>query len=227
MASSAFNHTNKRDEMNGKRLFLYLFIAAVMLGGCASSTGVPGIKHISIPSDEDRHPAVIVLPTQGGVHPHVVEFASKLSRRGYVTVVVDFIRTRGGTDNIDAAHDFLSTHPSVLSDRIGVVGFSKGANQAVAFSKFSHKFTERRVQAVVAYYTGPSSGPNDELQPPILFLHGDQDSRVSPGHIRRFCQRQLNMGTVCKVHIYEGVTHAFDQPSSWSCPIVGGNWFSS
>ena len=189
-------------------------IMGLSLAAC-QTTGVQGLVSFNTPSGKDRHPGVIVLPTSFGINSYIIEFGHQLSRQGYVTAVVDFIKAKGGVDNIEAAYDFLSTHPAVLPDRIGLVGFSKGANNAVGFAQYSHNFTKRRVQAIVGYYSGPDAGPNDERHPPILFLHGDQDIRMAPSGIRNFCKLQKELGTHCEFHIYEGVGHSFTHRSDW------------
>ncbi len=195
------------------RKFFAVLAAGLMLASC-QTTGVRGLEYLNIPSGKARNPAVIVLPTKSGVTSYIVEFADQLSRHGYVTAVVDFT-TKGGADNIEAAYDFLKTQPTVLPNKIGVVGFSKGATQGLDFATYSHSFTRRRVQAHVSYYSGPGAGNIDEKHPPILFLHGDQDIRTSPGDIRNFCKAQKDYGSVCEFHIYKGVTHSFTHSSSW------------
>ena len=195
-----------------RKILVVLTIALVL--PAFQNTGVRGLKHLNIPSGKTRNPAVIVLPTRSGVNSYVVKFAKQLSRHGYVTAVVDFT-TKGGADNIEATYDFLITLPTVLPNKIGVVGFSKGATQGLDFATYSHNFTKRRVQAHVSYYSGPGSGNIDEKHPPILFLHGDKDMRTSPGNIRNFCKAQKDYGTPCEFHIYKGVTHSFTHSSKW------------
>ncbi len=198
------------------------FIAAAMLtastlAACTAGTGGSGVPYVFKPSGSGKFPAVIVLHTRGGVQPHVVEFADDLSRRGYVTAVVDYFAT-GGVDNIEKGYDFLAQHEAVASDRIGVVGFSKGGHQAINFAYFSHRFTERRVGAIVAYYIGPDTGINDERHPPILFLHGSDDVHVSSGRLRTFCKVQRKMNTLCEAVVFQDVLHAFDHPTA----VYGG-----
>lgn len=209
MLPTTYNIANRAAVL---RLVAAYWLAVSALTGCASSSGIPGVPYVFTPSGEGRFPAVIILHTKGGVSSHEIEFARKLSRRGYVTAVVDYFAP-GGVDNIEKGYDLLVSHTAVLPDRIGLVGFSKGAKEAIDFSFHSHKFTERRVRAIVAYYISPSIGISYEQHPPILFLHGTLDVHSSPEQVLAFCELQRKLGAMCEAEIFEGVRHAFDHPT--------------
>ena len=192
-------------------IFLGLMLITVSaFTGCAS---VPGVPHVFTPSGKGPFPGVIVLHTKGGVTGHIVDYARSLSQNGYITAVVDFW-AQGGVDNIAKGYDYLSTQPTLSIGRIGLVGFSRGSSEALKFSIYSHRFTERRIGAIVSYYIGPDVGSTFEWHPPILFLHGSLDVHVSPEQIKLFCSNQRKLGTLCEAEIYEGIKHAFDQPRS-------------
>ncbi len=179
------------------------------LAGCATLPGAPGV--VFTPSGKGPFPAVIVLHTRGGLQAAEYDAARHLSTEGYVAVAVDF-HAKGGIDNIDKAYDFLARNPAVAPGRIGVLGFSQGGAVAVEFVSHSHRFTERRLAAIVSYFPGKSpaliTGP--EL-PPILFLHGSLDVYLTPAHLKTFCAGQHRLGAQCEAVIYEGVKHAFDR----------------
>jgi carboxymethylenebutenolidase len=192
---------------------LVVLLAMPALFGCASGPGGPEVPYLFTPSGKGPFPAVIVLHAKGGLSPHDVDFARDLTRQGFLTAVVDYA-ARGGVDNVEKAYDLLSANPAVSPGRIGLVGFSRGAEVAIKFSDHSHRFTERRVGAIVAYYLGASSGNNSERLPPILFLHGSLDVHFSPERIRSFCDAQTKMGATCEAEIFDRVKHAFDQVST-------------
>ena len=166
---------------------------------------------IHIPKGSDKYPAIIVLHTSGGLSSHTKQFASRLASDGYVAVAVDYF-TQGGTDNIDTAYDMLVQHPRVKRDSIGLVGFSKGATQAIRFAYRSHRFEDRRIKAIVSYYGGPWIPQySSEYFPSILLLHGDQDVHVPSSTVEQFCEFQTEIGLLCEAVIYPGVRHAFDR----------------
>ena len=177
--------------------------------GCALRSGVPGVPYVFVPSGEGPFPAVIVLHAKGGLSNHEIDFARHLSGQGFMTAVVEY-GVHGGVDNIDKGYDLLNAYPTVSPGRIGLVGFSRGAEVAIKFAEYSHRFSTRRVGAIVSYYTGASSGNNSEQLPPILLLHVSLDVHFSPERIKSFCEAQSKLGARCEATIYEGVKHAFD-----------------
>jgi len=180
-----------------------LFALFLLLPAC--------MTNIYTPSGSGERPAVIILHSSGGLTPHEKRFANKLAQNDYVAVAVDYFR-RGGTDNIILAYDQLMQHPRVKKDSIGLVGFSRGATEAIQFAYLSHRFSERRIKAIISFYIGPRVPHySSENFPSILFLHGDQDVHVPARSIERFCELQTKKGYWCEAVIYTGVKHAFDK----------------
>ncbi|HSF97008.1 MAG TPA: dienelactone hydrolase family protein [Thermohalobaculum sp.] len=187
---------------------------AVFLAAC-QTTGIEG-EHASFttytPSGDGARPAVLVLPVRGGMNAYTQEFAKRLSREGYVTAAADFF-----TGPLEPVYDYLQARADVDPVRIGLVGFSKGAQYSLEMSRF-WQFTkkQRPVRAVVSYYIGNGVPTARREYPPALFLHGDLDDVTPPDSIARFCERQREFGNVCDYHIYENTTHSFTHESlSW------------
>jgi len=116
-------------------------------------------------------PAVKLLPTCGGMQPHVVDWAERLTREGYVTLLVESNTPRGVPTNCVrpppvrydeqmadaiAALGHLRTMPLVQRERIAVVGFSFGAG--VALRMASTRYQQQMVaeaaslRAVASFY---------------------------------------------------------------------------
>jgi len=189
-----------------KLILLGLIIGALSLQAC-------GLHPYSYkPSGKGPFPAVIVLHTRGGIRDHLYEFASDLSRQGYVTSIVDYgIETLPIVEN----YDQLITLPEVDPNRIGMVGFSQGAGYTLHFTL---SYPDRKIRGIVNYYAGCGWGCwhiERPHYPPALFLHGDLDDSVQPFELNDFCEMQRNMDKICEVHIYKGVYHAFDQDSPY------------
>jgi len=203
-----------KNRVDLRRRLTVVVLVAWAGAGCASLTGDPGVPHLFVPSGKGPFPGVIVLHAKGGLEPHFVNYAQELSKYGFVTVAVDY-HSRGGTDNINKGYDLLARHPSVSPGRIGVLGFSRGAFEAVRISYYYPEFTDRRLGAVVAYYVAPTAGfTASERHAPILFLHGTDDVHTGADEVRRFCESQQRIGAQCEAEIYPGVRHAFDQPNN-------------
>ncbi len=185
-----------------------LAILAGSLSGCAS---VPGGGRLVEPNGEGPFPAVIVLHSRGGLSNHEYDYAFHLSRNGYYAITANYFAP-GGTDNIQLAYDFLLSNPRVDPHAIGIVGFSRGAYEAINFTFHSHKFTDRRLKVIVSFYIGPIIPMRpDRDHPAILFLHGERDRKVPPRSIASYCKRIVEDDVACEYQIYQGVGHAFDR----------------
>lgn len=192
------------------RIFIGL-VFSIMVSGCSTlnfGTGDKGVPYVFEPPTQGKHPGIIVLHTHAGLYDYEINYARELSKRGFVTAVVDYYAP-GGTDNIGKAYDMLAANPKTRSDKIGILGFSKGAKYAIDQSNWELKFGNRKYSAIVSYYIGPNLGSNHEQLPPILFLHGDKDVYVSKSAIERFCKVQNDYNRVCEATIYPNVKHAF------------------
>lgn len=100
--------------------------------------------------------AVVVMHGAGSTRSDVLDASAALSRAGYAVLLVD-ARGHGksggramdfgwyGDLDIAAGVDFVSVQPDVLPDRIGVVGFSMGGEQAIGAAA-----ADVRIRAVVA-----------------------------------------------------------------------------
>lgn len=102
----------------------------------------------------------------------------------------------------------MKTLPSVDPNRIGMVGFSRGASRAISFAEF---YPGRKIKGVVSYYLAHlryiTFGRPE--YPPVLFLHGELDDEATPAWIKSFCTVENEMGKVCEFKIYPGIYHAF------------------
>ena len=194
-----------------------VFYAPFVLLGLLGCTSIPGGGSISEPSGQGPFPAIIVLHTSGGLRAHEKNYAKKLSGQGYVATAVNW--ASGGGTNITDAYEYLVARPDVDPERIGMVGFSKGALSALWFSsRLGLMQSDYQIAGVVNYYIGHSIVPwiVPLKHPPTLFLHGDQDLYVEPIEIVNYCKERREKNVVCDYHIYEGVRHAFTHKTKYN-----------
>ena len=172
-----------------------------------------------------QSPALLLLHGSGGnVSLWLDRFAPTLSRFGvaaYAPHYFDKTETVRATPELildgkhfpawlAAAQDaitYIASRPTVDAGRIGVLGISLGGYLAMALAA-----QERRVRAVVELSGGLPPGLESALSPatpPVLVLHGDQDSTVPVSEARKL-QRLLEDHHVRhQVEILPGETHWF------------------
>ena len=114
--------------------------------------------------------AVVVLPGAGSTRSAEIDHAAVLARHGYGVLLVD-VRGHGGSDgdamlwgwfgdaDVHAAVTWLGSRPDVTPSRIGAVGMSMGAEEAIGAAA-----SDPRIQAVVAE-GATARGARDEGDP--------------------------------------------------------------
>ncbi len=132
-------------------------------------------------------------------------------------------------------HPILMNCPWILSDRIGLYGFSRGGmavyqalaqshwpKAAVVAAGLADAVGLDRFRPGFAEYQAQMHGPSlEEKQkrsalcwpqklrhsPPILLLHGTADDRVDPQDSVRMAQELLKLGVPHKLKLFEGAGH--------------------
>jgi len=185
------------------------------------------------------HPAILMLHGAGGLSFRDYNAdARHLADRGYVVLVLNYHEKVGSIYTFFAATrvrrwkkyritvknaiDYLKSLPNVQSNEIGIIGFSMGA--ALALSTAGNI---ENVNAVVIYYgsqpeskrTVKNIGNGNPLNvapanylarlPPVLILHGSDDTVVKAEESKTLFDRLKKMGKIAELHIYPGEKHRF------------------
>lgn len=187
---------------------------------------------------DGKSPALVVLHTCGGISQHIRMWADAGVKRGYTVLTVDAMRgvkTDCGSpsklsngrlvkDALDAvAH--LASLPGVDSQRISVIGFSKGAMMASWLASSNVANTLRPgtplVAASVSAYAfcglAPSRGRPQGItivQPdtdrPLLVLMGGKDNETPPASCLELLPKLKAAGKPVQWHLYPDATHGWD-----------------
>jgi carboxymethylenebutenolidase len=193
------------------------------------SGGITLSGYLSRPMLEDRFPAVVILHGTEGYQDHHKEFAERLAANGYVALAVCWFGCSGGRSSLSEIElvdvvntvSYLKSLNYVDEDRIGVVGFSRGASLALLSASRIREF-----KAVVEYYgparissafkkilqtsaTGSDYGL-ENLNGPVLILHGTDDQIVKVRAAYSLENILKNNNKVYEKRIYKGVGHAFN-----------------
>lgn len=189
------------------------------------------------PAGEGPFPAVVILPSCGGLRPEILDWAKKTVAHGYVAFVVDPVTSRGqpvcvpaspsnhyrGTKDAFQALAHLRRFPFVDQERIGLLGFSWGAMVALLASSqtFADLFSpSQRYVAAVGFYplchVDPMQGRPavDFVRPdhdrPALILLAGQDVEAPAADCLSLLKAQAEKGQQVEWHIYPGATHCWD-----------------
>lgn len=187
---------------------------------------------------EGKSPALVILHTCGGISQHIHLWADAAVKRGYTVLTVDAMRGlksdcgspsrlsngRLVKDALDAvAH--LASLPNIDSQRISVIGFSKGAMMASWLASTNVANTLRpatpTVSASVSAYAfcglAPSRGRPQGItivQPdtdrPLLVLMGGKDNETPPASCLELLPKLKAAGKPVYWHEYPEATHSWD-----------------
>jgi len=118
------------------------------------------------------------------------------------------------------ALDFLRARRDVISDRVGIQGWSNGGMTVLAAMApdppgLAHPTRETGFRAALAQY--PScrfQARQNDYQPyaPLLVLAASEDDEVSPAACRHLAVAARARGADIEFVIYEGAHHSYDDP---------------
>jgi carboxymethylenebutenolidase len=117
---------------------------------------------------------------------------------------------------------YLRARTDVAGDRVGLQGWSNGGSATLATMATAPPGIERPTaatgfRAALALYPacGLQGRFDDGYRPyaPVRILHGSDDEEVSPRRCAALVARSRAGGGDIRIHIYDGATHGFDDPS--------------
>jgi carboxymethylenebutenolidase len=192
---------------------------------------VPGF--FCLPENQTSCPAVLIFHGSDGFKPNHEAIARKLAKEGLAALALNWFggeSERSHWDTIQAedilqAVSFLKQQPAVDSDRLGLIGFSRGGGLALIMGSMI-----RQTKAIVNYFgltswrrgmeefrhlsLSPTNHLNfvNQIECPILSFHGDMDTVVPVEdtlYLDAICRR---FGVDHQHIIYPGVNHSFIWP---------------
>src|SRR5262245_24986225 len=176
-------------------------------------------------------PGVLVIQEWWGLDSGIKEMANRLAEAGFVALAPDLYHgqlaahdemdkashlmqsmppDRAGRD-MSGAVDFLSSHPAVSSDGIGVVGFCMGG--MLSFIIAANR--PDKVKAVVPFYgfpQGPTEPDWSKLTATVRGHMAERDDFFTPDAARALEAKLRAMGKDVTLTVYPGSGHAFMAP---------------
>jgi dienelactone hydrolase len=197
--------------------------AANMLLVPATASSPPIPIYVVRPPGNGPFPAVLLLHGCGGFDGYLAVGADRLAARGYVGVALDSLAPHGMTTacngNSDgdeagaarAALAWLRKQPFVVPDRLGVIGFSMGADAALTLIDTPGSPAPAGLRAAAIYY--PSCEDRDGLvSVPLDIFDGDADKIAPSAPCAAMAHAGAAAGKPITITTYPGATHGFDVP---------------
>jgi len=195
--------------------------------------GVTLQGYLAIPPGAGDHPGVLMLPEWWGLNHDITLMADALAKEGYLVLAADPFRGKvaqtpdeamkqvTGTPqaqvaaDLDAALNFLRSHPLVKADKVAVLGFCFGGTQAM------FQGTRRADLAATVILYGPGPIPDAAKlgsmgkSGPVLGIYGEQDPNIPVDQVQAFQNALKAKGVENTVTIYPGVGHAFVKSTTY------------
>lgn len=185
------------------------------------------------PADsEGQLPAVVMIHENRGLNDFVKGAAEDLAREGYVVLAADLYNgrvtdnqdearelsseVRNNTDiaieNLNAAVAYLAGLDNVDDSRIASLGWCFGGG----FSMQLALNADEPLAATVIYYGTLVTDPEElsSITWPVLGIFGSEDQVVTVDSVNEFEAALDENGTTNEIYIYDGVGHAFANPSN-------------
>lgn len=179
------------------------------------------------PSAPGDYPGVVMIHENRGLRPEIKAEAEALAREGYRVLAVDLYKgtvmetqeeARAYSSQFNQAEGVANMQAAVqyLKDRgaqkIASLGWCFGGRQSVELA-----ISGTELDATVVYYGGGMATSTERLAPitwPVLGVFGDQDQVIPLSMVTDFETSLNSLGVQNEVYVYEGVGHAFANPSN-------------
>jgi carboxymethylenebutenolidase len=181
---------------------------------------------------QQQLPAVIMIHEWFGLNEHIKNQADILAKEGYVILAVDLYQGEVATtsdrsrelsssvrnnpasaiDNLQSAVSYVESLEMVDGNRIASLGWCFGGDWSLELALNS---SENPLAATIVYYGRPvtDTASLSSISWPILGIFGDQDQAISVESVKQFTSALNASGITNEIYLYEGVGHAFANPS--------------
>jgi carboxymethylenebutenolidase len=187
---------------------------------------------LAAPGVEGKHPGIVMIHEWWGLNDNIKEMARQMAAEGYVVLAVDLYGGQVATEtsqaqslagqvrsnpdsaiqNLKAAVSYLRNHESVNAGAVGSLGWCFGGGRSLQLA------LNEELQATGIYYGNLVTEPEEltSINWPVLGIFGSADTSIPVDQVRAFEAALDQNGIENEITIYEGVGHAFANPSGAS-----------
>ncbi len=188
--------------------------------------GAGASAFVARPNNTEAYPGVVMVHEWWGLNAHIEGMARALASHGYAVVAPDLFGGNVATRPEDAlaqvraldqgnATRILRNAVAHLRDdevapRVASLGWCFGGGQSLALA-----LSGEPLDATVIYYGRLDTDPRNlsAITWPVLGIFGAEDQSIPVAQVREFESALNTVGVASEIHIYEGVGHAFANPS--------------
>jgi carboxymethylenebutenolidase len=182
------------------------------------------------PGQEGQFPAAVMIHEWWGLNENIQKMARDLAEEGYVVLAVDLYNgtvastpqeagqhaTQVGenvpeaVEHMKSAASFLRESDFVLENAIASIGWCFGGGMSLQLS------LNESLAATVIYYGALETDAErlSTIQWPVLGIFADQDRVIPLDSVHQFEAALDQLGVENEIYVYEGVGHAFANPSN-------------
>lgn len=178
------------------------------------------------PGGPGQYPGVVMIHENRGLRPEIKKAAEDLAAQGYRVLAVDLYKgtvmetqeearaystqydRTVGVANMRAATAYLRERGSA---KVASLGWCFGGAESLALST-----SGETLDATVIYYgrLTDDQAVLANLKSPVLGIFGSIDQVVPTSSVAVFENNLKTLGVPAEIHMYEGVGHAFANPSN-------------
>jgi carboxymethylenebutenolidase len=181
----------------------------------------------------NKLPAVVMIHENRGLNEHIKMMADTLAKEGYVVLAVDLFNGQVASNqedagqlsgtvrenpteaiaNLRAAVRYLASLENVNASQISSLGWCFGGQQSLQLAVNTEP--KYPLSSTIIYYGRLVSDPDElsKIKWPVLGIFGDQDDSIPVENVTNFESALDSLGIPNEIYIYEGVGHAFANPS--------------
>ncbi len=181
----------------------------------------------------NKFPAVVMIHENRGLNEHIKLMADTLAKEGYVVLAVDLFNGQIASNqedagqlsgavrenpteaiaNLRAAVRYLASLENVNASQISSLGWCFGGQESLQLALNTEP--NYPLSSTIIYYGRLVSDPDElsKIKWPVLGIFGDQDDSIPVENVTNFESALDSLGIPNEIYVYEGVGHAFANPS--------------